>query len=347
MSENNKSQIYNPELFTKYQKSEKLFLFNLLYKKHNVPSLRVLLNIFSCMPEFFKYIAIKKSFLFIARCFKNKIKSQIIMFSILLWLIRRLKNFQAEFHIYYFRLFTRIGLSQLIDYKSIPIIIISFNQLFYLKKLIDFLKKNNYLNIVIIDNNSTYKPLLDYFETIESTVTLHRLNENLGHLVFWKNKMLFEMYSKGYYVVTDADIVPVSECPVDFVLHFKKTLNKNFHLTKVGFSLKIDDIPETNPNKQKVMDWEGQFWLNKNKEGNYIASIDTTFALYKPNYVFNEFDFYNAFRTESPYQASHGGWYLDFENLTEEQAYYFATCNDSSSWRISEKGIVRNNILYK
>lgn len=346
LSENNKIQIYNPELFREYQKSEKLFLFNLLYKKHNVASLKLVLNIFCFTPEFFKYIGIKKSFLFIARFFKNEIKSQIVRFQVLLWLIRRLKHFSAKFHMYYFQYFTRIGFSQLINYKSIPIIIISFNQLFYLKELIGFLKKNNYLNIIIIDNNSTYKPLLDYFDTIESTVTLHRLNENLGHLVFWKNKMLFERYSKGYYVVTDADIVPISECPDDFVLRFKKILDKNFHLTKVGFSLKIDDIPETNPNKQKVIDWESQFWINKTYEGNYIAPIDTTFALYRPNYVYNDLYFYKAFRTDSPYQASHGGWYLDFKNLTEEQVYYFATCNDSSSWSLSEKGIVRNNKLY-
>ena len=53
------------------------------------------------------------------------------------------------------------------NFKSIPIIIISFNQLHYLRQLIAFLKKYEYSNIVIIDNNSTYKPLLDYFETIE------------------------------------------------------------------------------------------------------------------------------------------------------------------------------------
>ena len=50
------------------------------------------------------------------------------------------------------------------DYKSIPIIIISFNQLEYLKKLITFLKERHFKNIVIIDNMSIYKPLLDYYK---------------------------------------------------------------------------------------------------------------------------------------------------------------------------------------
>ena len=228
--------------------------------------------------------------------------------------------------------------SQNKNYKSIPIIIISFNQLFYLKQLIDFLKINNYTNLIIIDNNSTYKPLLDYFETIESSVTLFRLKENLGHLVFWKNKEIYNKYSKGYYVVTDPDIVPLEECPKDFLLYFKSILEHNHRLTKVGFSLKLDDIPETNPKKNKILDWESKFWSIQNKDGNYPTAIDTTFALYKPNYLYDKHNFYAAIRTKAPYQARHGGWYLDAENLTKEQKYYFANCNESSSWKINDNG---------
>lgn len=247
---------------------------------------------------------------------------------------------------HYFNFFTRIVIRQTINYKSIPIIIISFNQLYYLKKLIDFLKSHNYKNIIIIDNNSTYKPLLDYFDSIESTVILHRLKENLGHLVFWKNKELFDKYSKGYYIVTDADIVPIKECPEDFVLHFKRILNKNFQVTKVGFSLKIDDIPDANLNKQKVIDWESQFWLTENRDGDFLSKIDTTFALYRPYYNYYQKDFYDAVRTKNPYQAIHGGWYLENNNLTEEQLYYFSNCNNSSSWRINSLGEIQNKNYY-
>lgn len=236
-------------------------------------------------------------------------------------------------------------IGQIINYRSIPIIIISFNQLFYLKQLVDFLKKNKYKNIIIIDNNSTYQPLLDYFNTISSTVTIHKLDKNYGHLVFWKNKELYEKYSKGYYVVTDADIVPVEECPEDFVLHFKKILDKNSQVTKVGFSLKIDDIPESNPNKQKVIDWESQFCRYITKNGNYNAPLDTTFALYRFNYNYDKISFLKAIRTKEPFQARHGGWYFDSKKLTEEQTYYFATCNESSAWRIDNLGNLKNKEL--
>ena len=242
----------------------------------------------------------------------------------------------------FFNSFTR---KQIKNPKNIPIIIISFNQLFYLKQLVNFLKKHNYSNIVIIDNNSTYPPLLDYFDSIESTVTLHRLNKNWGHLVFWKNKELFEKYSKGYYVVTDADVVPDVDCPSDFLKYFISILNYNENIAKVGFSLKIDDIPEANTNKSKILKWEFQFHQNKNSEGNYYAPIDTTFALYRPNYAYNEKSFFAAIRTKKPYQCRHGGWYLNTNNLTEEQVYYYSKCNESSSWRIDDSGDLINEEL--
>lgn len=256
------------------------------------------------------------------------------------------KKIKVYYRVNIKNLFNPYIIAQKINYKSIPIIIISFNQLHFLKQLIDFLRKCKYTNIVVIDNYSTYKPLLDYFDTIESSVTLYRLKENYGHLVFWKNMELYKKYSKGYYVVTDPDIVPVENCPEDFVLHFKRILDKNLHVTKVGFSLKIDDIPDSNPHKQKVIDWEEQFWKIKTKEGNYIADIDTTFALYKPNYVYNKQDFFKALRTEKTYEAKHGGWYLDAKEQTEEQKFYFATCNESSSWSLNKEGNLKNKILY-
>lgn len=262
---------------------------------------------------------------------------------ILFRIVKRLKLYYA-FHLK--NLFKPVVIRQSLNYKSIPIIIISFNQLYYLKQLVTFLQKHKYTNIVIIDNNSTYKPLLDYFETIKSSVTLHKLKENHGHLVFWKNKGLYDEYSQGYYVITDADIVPEPDCPSDFVRYFKTFLDRNQKITKVGFSLKIDDIPETNPNKQKVINWESQFWKNKIRKGNYSAEIDTTFALYRPGYNYIKQGFYAAIRTKKPYLAKHGGWYLDIVNLTEEQVFYFSTCNDSSSWRTDKLGNLKNNKLY-
>ena len=232
---------------------------------------------------------------------------------------------------------------QLKDPKCIPIIIISFNQYHYLKQLIDFLLSHNYSNIVVVDNNSTYKPLLDYFETIKDKTVIYKLKDNSGHLSFWKNEVIFKKYSKGYYVVTDADIVPLNDCPDNFVTRLRLLLDQAYDRTKVGFSLKLDDIPDTNPNKEKIMAWEAQFWNHKIKAEVFKAEIDTTLAIYRPNYKYQLKDFTKAWRTDFPLQARHGGWYLDIDNLSEEQQYYMKTANSSASWQINKDGDLINS----
>lgn len=239
----------------------------------------------------------------------------------------------------YIRTFWKL-VQQRVDYKNIPIIIISFNQLYYLRELVTFLLKHNYRNIIIIDNHSSYPPLLEYFNSIESKVKIIRLNKNYGHTVFWDNESLFKKYSSGYYVITDPDIVPVSDCPQDFLKTFYCLLKENKNITKVGFSLKIDDIPETNKNKPFIVQWEKQFWENKEKNY-YLAGIDTTFALYRPNYRKKE-GFCDAIRVDYPYQAIHGGWYIDNDNLSEEQKFYMKHTSASSSWRVDDDGNLLN-----
>lgn len=229
---------------------------------------------------------------------------------------------------------------------TIPIIIISFNQLFYLQQLINFLLKFGFTNVVIIDNNSDYPPLLAYFDTLRNNqnVTIHQLKENHGHLVFWKEEALFEKYSKGYYVVTDADVVPFESTPKDFIKQFIKILNRNIHVTKVAFSLYLDDIPDTNPNKETIINWEKKFWENKVKNY-FIADTDTTFALYRPNYKRNKIGFLSGIRTNLPYCARHGGWYLNPAELTAEQKHYSKTANNSSSWLTDENGELKNTFF--
>lgn len=253
-------------------------------------------------------------------------------FSFLDWRIKFL------FFNFYNPFFNKIVKEQNKDFRKIPILIINFNQLEYLEKLIVFLLKNNYKNIIVIDNNSNYPPLLDYYESIKNNIVIVKMSANQGHRVFWRNKDLYEKYGKGYYVITDPDIEPHSNCPSNFLMHFKKILDNNKKIIKVGFSLNIDDIPDSNNNKKQILNWEKQFWKKKDEQGNYISVIDTTFALYRPINQFKLNFFYKAIRTKQPYIAKHGGWYFDSQNLTEEQAFYKRTANESSSWKVDDKG---------
>lgn len=202
--------------------------------------------------------------------------------------------------------------------RNIPIFIISFNRLSYVEKMVQFLENNGYNNIHIIDNASTYPPLLEYFR--KTSYDVIRLEENKGHMVFW-NDSRFDKYRKNFYVVTDPDIEPITECPSDFIEKFFFVLKRHPYVRKVGFSLKIDDLPVDGVLSKNAFVWEKQFYEIKLKDI-YYADIDTTMALYMPDIYCEHLNFYRAFRTTFPYVARHLPWYKGQDDITEEDIYY-------------------------
>lgn len=228
------------------------------------------------------------------------------------------------------------------DPFTIPVIIINFNQLYYLRKQVDFYLGRGFRNIIIIDNNSTYPPLLSYYQEMQTQVTVEYMRNNLGHLVFFKNEELQRKYGQGYYIVTDADILPNQDLPRNFMNRLIQLLSENFNeVSKVGFALDISDIPNGFPHKEKVLQWENRFWKNELAEDVYLNIIDTTFALYKPQYPrrFSSIDFLGAIRVAGNFTARHGGWYRDPDNLSEEDIYYEKHASSSASWKISNDHI--------
>lgn len=236
--------------------------------------------------------------------------------------------------------------AQYFDPKKTPVIIINYNQLFYLKQQIDFYLSRGFKNIVVIDNKSTYSPLLEYYETIKDKVTIEYQAKNAGHLVFFKSPELQKKYTQGYYIITDADIVPNHKLPENFMnILIKKLFKYSGRITKIGFALRLDDIPDSYPLKENVLNWESQFWQKEAEKDMYFADIDTTFALYTPNYVPdpNKRVFMNAIRMAGNFTSKHGGWYLDMNHLTDEQRFYIKTSSNSNSWKLDEDGQLDGN----
>lgn len=239
--------------------------------------------------------------------------------------------------LYYRMLATGYALAEMIwppeevDYRDIPIIINNFNRLEMLKQLIAGLVKRGYRNIHIIDNLSTYPPLLEYYETCPHTV--YRLDRNIGMNALWLSG-LYKKFRRNYFAYTDSDVVPVEECPDDFLGFFRTILRKRRFASKVGFSLKIDDIPDHYAMKEDVIKWETRFWDAK-VEGEllYRAPIDTTFALYRPRgkrkHANNNIEMY---RTAYPYTARHLPWYIDSRNPDDENRYYMERARYTIYW---------------
>jgi hypothetical protein len=215
------------------------------------------------------------------------------------------------------RLFLSNTLSEIDSYK-VPIIINNRNRYTYLLQLINWLENNNYKNIIILDNDSTFPELLEYYK-----ITKHRvvyLNANVGYMALWQTP-IFNEFKKDFYVYTDPDVIPGESCPQNIVFKMYEILKKYNSIEKLGVALRIDDLPDHYKNKAAVIMDEKRFWKTQISQNVYNAPVDTTFSLYKP-LAYGNSEQCVAYRLAGNYTFRHLPWYEDSLNPTSENKYY-------------------------
>jgi hypothetical protein len=225
-----------------------------------------------------------------------------------------------------------------IDPERVPIFVNCRDRLTPLAQLIEWCERAGHRRIYLVDNDSSYPPLLRYFASIPHTVI--RLGRNLGHKALWESGVI-EKYARGeFYVATDPDIVPVEACPLDAVAHFGLLLDRHPDRAKVGFGLKIDDLPRHYRFAREVEGWEGQFWQREVERGVFDAPIDTTFALHRPDTDFQDAvlpSSAQSLRTGPPYVARHTAWYVNSRRPDAEERYYRRhALPDVTHWNVDE-----------
>ena len=223
---------------------------------------------------------------------------------------------------------------------EIPIYIISYNRLSDLRKCIGKLEQDGYRNIIIVDNKSTDKNLLNYYRSIPHHVEY--LEKNYGHMGFWMCGKFDRVIESSFYVVTDPDILADESAPSDYIGYFLQILQDYPTKTKVGFSLRIDDIPDEYPYKWDIIRYESFFKTRIEDDARilYDAPIDTTFALYAPRQIgFHKGEqFFASIRTGYPYIAKHLTWYITPDNISKEYEQYFIQGSQSST-AFNEKAV--------
>jgi len=193
----------------------------------------------------------------------------------------------------------------------IPLVINNRNRLTTLKAMINWFSD---LKIIILDNDSTYPPLLEYYKEIDAEVVF--MGKNYGHTVLyqWKGHLNFP---ERYFLYSDSDVVPREDCPkdlVEYLLNAKKTYPG---ARKIGVALEINDLPETEL-RNEIISWESKFWKQKYDDF-FIADVDTTLAIYD-NTTCHSHGISNSLRTNYPYVARHLPWYTKV--LSYEDRYY-------------------------
>lgn len=218
---------------------------------------------------------------------------------------------------------------------NIPIVVICWNNYFFVKNFVNQLKK--FPNtIILLDNNSSYQPLLDYYIKIKNElhdkIEIRMLEENYGHFVY----ITLAKTLPDIYVLSDPDLELNENMPIDFVNQLLNISNK-YKSYKTGCALSLEDkdnfidCPNYTGGKN-IADWESQFWVNKINDDNYElydADIDTTLCLINKNYS-NE---NKVIRVAGDFKIRHLPWYKEYikNNISHNEIENWKKNNKSSS----------------
>ncbi|MCI6282957.1 hypothetical protein [Selenomonas sp.] len=212
---------------------------------------------------------------------------------------------------------------------DLPIFINCRDRVAMLRRLVDWLLAAGYHNLFLIDNASTYPPLLAYYDEIVNhpCVTLLKLSHNLGHRALWRAHILTELDIRTPFVYTDPDVLPVERCPAGLVARLYQILRRYPFLDKVGPGLQVDDLSAQSTDAYQRE--EITYCQVPVEEELYFAPCDTTFALYAPR---ASYTIGMSMRTRGNLLLRHLPWYLDPAHLPEDEAYYIAHADASSTF---------------
>ena len=179
--------------------------------------------------------------------------------------------------------------------------------------------------ILIVDNASTYSPLLDFYAKCPHEIVYL---PNLGHTAPW-SPVVQEKITTDWYVVSDADL-EIGDLPSDCLQHLMRCLAAFPRAGKIGLGLKIDGVPQESPYYNHVNTYERRFW-ELPLLGSLVraAPVDTTFAIYHKS-LLNRYAVCGA-RTDMPYAAHHPAWSII--DPDEEFQYYLDHASASSSYK--------------
>ena len=181
-----------------------------------------------------------------------------------------------------------------------------------LRELVAWLERIGQERIILLDNDSTWEPLLEFYDQTPHGVC--RLGRNCGSKALWEAGIVPD----ERFIYTDPDLIPLPECPADAVQRLVDVLDR-YDADKVGLGLYLEDVPEEgNP-----LAWERQLVAHELEPGIFGSQIDTTFALYEPGRPHGTA---NAIRLGHPYQMRHMSWYKT--ELTDEDRHYLARAAD-------------------
>lgn len=230
-------------------------------------------------------------------------------------------------------------------FSDVPVVIPSFNQLYYIQNTIKQLERFDLKKFIILDNGSTYPPLLKWFEKIDIPVVIDLSNP--GPRNFFINQNIWNILP-NYFIVTDPDLQYNHKTP-NTLLKDLIEISELMKWPKIGLAL---DTSEENKMVPMVREWEKDYWQLKiatTKYGDpiYLAKTDTTFSLYNKKFVSRpgvlawDADFFTCPRIAGNFTCKHWGWYYEKPVPKKEEEFYK---NTATHWSSTEHELKRRGL---
>jgi len=206
---------------------------------------------------------------------------------------------------------------------KIPIFIICFNRLWCLEQVYANLKRCKNLELVFIDNGSTYGETLTWLQERVKEGHCLIVNPPLGSIKDLYRSLATSIssylkeHSAPYYLVNDSDVIV--PCLDDSIIAtMVKLLDAHSEIDGLGPMMVFDDVPLTNPDRHTIVKRYTRFCARVNENDTETgltfirAPLDTTFGLYRSTHIKQGIT-EKAFRVMGPpaYRAKHLDWYLD------------------------------------
>lgn len=234
---------------------------------------------------------------------------------------------------------SNLEIKEVVLRRTTPVVINSFNQLTYISNMIEKLIDEEFKNIYILDQCSTYPPLLEWYAKISSHVTIFMQSKNMGPHDFFISKK-YHIFGGAPFLYTDADL-DWHELAPDFLTKFFHIANA-LKIFKVGSALEIPKAQDLKLNfhmlskdgdLKSVVEHESIYWESPIAENIYNAPIDTTLHLFCPYYYQDNSPIITGIRVAGDgFQLKHLPWYVNDPMPVEERQYYMSR-SLHSTWK--------------
>ena len=214
---------------------------------------------------------------------------------------------------------------------TVPLYIPTFNNPTYTRNFLNQVDGLNFSQIIILDNKSTYQPMIDLLAQIDSKYEVIRLEENYGPHYILRNPEYYKTLP-DIFSLSDPDV----EFPKNISENFQEEMIKigiKYRFGKVGFAIEVPSeneflelVVNLDGKLRNMHEWEQQFWQNeidKTTSGDPIfqTTLDTQFAIYNKEF-FNPEERYKALRIGGKYTSKHLGFYKESIVPKEESDFY-------------------------